>query len=74
MKTELKKTEHSQWQCAFFLDKYGWMNKIHEIQIYAFQNSYNYPICASAVLRKYFYVFKSFDSTSEQQSFVATLT
>lgn len=74
MKTELKKTRHSQWQCIFFLEKYGWMNKINEIQIYAFQNNYNYPICASAVLKKYFNVLKSFDSISEQQSFVTTIT
>lgn len=51
MKTELEKTGHSQWQHVFFLEKNGWMNKIHEIQIYAFQKNYNYPICASAVLK-----------------------
>lgn len=50
------------------------MNKIYEIQIYAFQSNYNYPICASVVVQKYFYVLKSCDSISEQQSFVAIIT
>lgn len=50
------------------------MNKKHEILIYAFQNNYNYPICASAVLKNYFYVLKSFDSISEQQSQVGAIT
>lgn len=56
MKADLGK---KRIECVVILEKYGWMNKVHEIQIYTWQSNYNYSICTCAVLKNYFYAVKS---------------
>lgn len=58
MKADLEK---KRIECVIILEKYGWMNKIHEIQIYTCQSDCNYSIYSTilSVLKNYFYAVKS---------------